>query len=71
MENIVNCFELDFLKDIPTEMNQLQNENIELISSNRKLKTSLSILILGFGVFIIYQTWIQSTDEETNFLKSN
>lgn len=71
MENIVNCFELDFLKDIPTEMNQLQNENVELISSNRKLKTSLSVLIFGLGVFIIYKTWIQTKDDENNFLKSN
>lgn len=71
MKNIVNCYELDFAKDIPTEMNHLQNENIELISSNNLLKTSLSILLLVYGVIIIYQIWSKRTDEDTDSFKSN
>lgn len=63
MKNIVNCYELDFVKDIPLEMNLLQSECEQLHTSNKKLKIALSVLILGIGAYFVYQTWFKKEEE--------
>ncbi len=68
MKNIVNCYELDFVKDIPIEMNLLQSECEQLHTSNKNLKIALSVLVLGIGAYFVYQTWFKK--EEENKLKS-
>lgn len=68
MKNIVNCYELDFVKDIPIEMNLLQSECEQLQTSNKNLKIALSVLVLGIGAYFVYHTRFKK--EEENKLKS-
>jgi len=63
MKNIVNCYELDFVKDIPIEMNLLQSEWEQLHTSNRSLKIALSVLVLGVGAYFVYHTWFKKKEE--------
>lgn len=63
MKNIVNCYELDFVKDIPIEMNLLQSECEQLHANNKNLKVALSVLILGIGAYFVYHTWFKKEEE--------
>ena len=63
MKNIVNCYELDFVKDIPIEMNLLQSECEQLDTSNKNLKIALSVLVLGIGAYFVYHTWFKKEKE--------
>lgn len=63
MKNIVNCYELDFLKDIPTEMNLLQSECEQLHTGNKNFKIALSVLVLGIGAYFVYHTWFKKEEE--------
>ena len=63
MKNIVNCYELDFVKDIPIEMNLLQSECEQLHTGNKNFKIALSVLVLGIGAYFVYNTWFKKEEE--------
>lgn len=64
MENIVNCYELDFVKDIPEELIQLKHSCLELRETNITLKIALTTLLLGIGAYTVYQILNDASKEE-------
>ena len=61
MDSIVNCYDLDFVKDIPEELIQLNHSCVALRKSNHTLKIVLATLVLDIGAYAIYQI---SKDEQ-------
>lgn len=63
MKNIVNCYELDFVRDIPNEIITSQQHCETLTTSNKNLKFVLFFLILGF---LICYLWAEKNHKKQN-----
>ncbi len=53
LEGVIDCDRLGIVPNIPAELGQLQEQNAELIRSNRLLKGTLLILGLGLSIYVI------------------
>jgi hypothetical protein len=55
---MIECFQLDFMRNIPLEIAEIQDQNFDLIRSNKQLKKSLYLLGLGLGILLIANIWM-------------
>ncbi|MBG6131767.1 hypothetical protein IWQ47_003491 [Aquimarina sp. EL_43] len=53
--NIIDCYKLDLIKDIPLELDLLTQHRDRLLLDNQKLKKIILALGIGFGFIIIYK----------------
>ncbi len=53
--NIIDCYKLDLIKDIPVELDLLTQHRDQLLLDNQKLKKVILALGIGFGCIIIYK----------------
>ncbi len=64
MDDFIECAELGIVRDIPAEMLKLEQQNAELLQSNRFLKHLLIASTVGVGVIIVIQLINAKRDEE-------
>ncbi|TSE08133.1 hypothetical protein [Aquimarina algiphila] len=75
-QNIIDCYKLDFIKDIPEELELITDHRNELIIENQKLKkviwaTSLSVVCLLTYIIIKNYGKRQKEYPEEPFKKEN
>lgn len=63
MQQMIECSELGVIRDIPVELEQLQEQNVSLNQSNKILKIALLLIAVGAVTYIIYET-IQNERKE-------
>ncbi len=54
-KNIIDCYKLDIVKDIPQELTVITRHRNQLIFKNQKLKKIIWVLSTGVGCLIVYQ----------------
>ncbi|WP_040252377.1 hypothetical protein [Psychroserpens mesophilus] len=66
MENFINTYELDFVKDIPTEFKKVEAKNDSLKQTNFLLVVTLSFII-GLGGLAAYYNYYDSKKKISSF----
>lgn len=70
-QNIIDCYKLDIIKDIPLEHLRLEQQIDDAISQNQMLKNILAVLGIGAGCVLLYKIvknyGKKSTENEENF----
>lgn len=54
-QNIIDCYKLDIIKDIPLELDLITQNRDQLLFENQKLKKILLALSVGLGGIIAYK----------------
>jgi hypothetical protein len=69
MDKLFEIGEIGPLRDIPSELTFLTNENGILKQRNSKLKFEKQILICSIVLLVIYIIWSEIKDRDENFDK--
>lgn len=69
MDKLFEIGEIGPLRDIPSEMTFMTNENNLLKQSNNKLKFEKQILIYSIVLLVIYIIWSEIKDRDENVNK--
>ena len=73
IDQLLELGEIGILRDIPSELSQLTNENGFLMQENAKLKSRnriLLIILVGVSVYIVYKKYFKP-NRETEEYESN
>lgn len=53
-QNIIDCYKLDFIKDIPEELELITDHRNDLVIENQKLKKIILATSLSFACLLAY-----------------
>lgn len=61
-QNIIDCYKLDLIKDIPEELKLTKSHRNDLFSQNQKLKKIVWALGISLGGLLTY-TWFKNYEK--------